>query len=112
MFIEKGETTSCSDKVYQRYYFYIDGIKIGRCILITYKDNNEVFLSDFVLEEQFQNKGYGTEILKKLISDYSLNSLSVDTDNLRAIHIYEKVGFEKIKVFREVYKERFYMRRT
>ena len=42
--------------------------------------------------EPYQNKGYGTQIVKLLISE-GYNCLWVTSDNLRAIHTYEKCGF-------------------
>lgn len=44
--------------------------------------------------EPYQNKGYGTQIVKLLISE-GYNCLWVTSDNLRAIHVYEKCGFVK-----------------
>jgi RimJ/RimL family protein N-acetyltransferase len=42
----------------------------------------------------YQNKGYGTQVIKELISR-GYSSLWVRSDNPRAIHVYEKCGFKK-----------------
>lgn len=51
-------------------------------------------LSRFEIYEPYQNKGYGTEALKQLIDKYDIDILWVRSDNKRAIHVYEKCGFE------------------
>jgi len=51
-------------------------------------------LSRFEIYEPYQNKGYGTEALKQLIDKYDIDNLWVRSDNKRAIHVYEKYGFE------------------
>ena len=51
-------------------------------------------LSMFDIYEPYQNKGYGTEALKQLIDKYDIDILWVRSDNKRAIHVYEKCGFE------------------
>lgn len=51
-------------------------------------------LSRFEIYEPYQNKGYGTEALKQLIDKYNIDILWVRSDNKRAIHVYEKCGFE------------------
>jgi RimJ/RimL family protein N-acetyltransferase len=51
-------------------------------------------LSRFEIYEPYQNKGYGTEALKQLIDKYNIDVLWVRSDNKRAIHVYEKCGFE------------------
>lgn len=44
--------------------------------------------------EPYRNKGYGTAVVKRLASE-GYTSLWVRSDNPRAIHVYEKCGFEK-----------------
>ena len=44
--------------------------------------------------EPYQNKGYGTQVVRQLISE-GYTRLWVNSDNLRAIHVYEKCGFVK-----------------
>lgn len=51
-------------------------------------------LSMFDVYEPYQNKGYGTEALKQLVDKYDIDILWVRSDNKRAIHVYEKCGFE------------------
>lgn len=51
-----------------------------------------------------QEKGYGTKLLKILIStlfyEYGYSKIILDTNlnNIRAQHVYEKLGFRKVRV--------------
>lgn len=63
---------------------------IGRIRLCP--ENHEIVQLN--IYEPYQNKGYGTKVIKQLISD-GYNCLWVASDNLRAIHVYEKCGFVK-----------------
>ena len=58
-------------------------------------------------EKQYQNKGFGSEVLKLLLNfafnDVNLKriSLHVFSTNSRAIHFYEKNGFKKEGILRK-----------
>ena len=59
-------------------------------------------LDIFIGAEDFLNKGLGALVLKKFLKDHidpHYKACFVDPDgaNLKAIHIYEKVGFKTIK---------------
>ena len=68
-----------------------DGTLIGTAEI----EPNEKMLERFVIFEPYQNKGYGQQVLSDLIDDYGIKKLWVRSDNKRAIHVYEKAGFEK-----------------
>ena len=70
-----------------------DGTLIGTAEI----EPNEKMLERFVIFEPYQNKGYGQKVLSDLIDTYGIKKLWVRSDNERAIHIYEKVGFIKTK---------------
>ena len=60
--------------------------------------------------KDFWNCGVGSELLKHIL-DFAKNiakseivSLEVRSDNLAAIHLYEKFGFEKIGTFKGFFK--------
>lgn len=69
-----------------------------------------------VITTSMQNKGYGTEALKRSV-EYGFNELEltriylgVYADNPRAIHVYENCGFKEydrndVDVFMEINKE-------
>ena len=61
-----------------------------------------------VVNEEFQNRHYGLEALKRFI-DYGFNDLKLEeiylvvySNNYRAIHLYEKLGFVPYKTFKNV----------
>lgn len=56
------------------------------------------WLSEFKIYERHRNKGYGQEAIKEIfkldcVKDKQIY-LTVNRENLRAIHIYEKLGFK------------------
>lgn len=54
----------------------------------------------FIAEEQYLNKGYGTQIVRgfvrKMVNEFAAKKILIDpaTSNKRAIRCYEKVGFQ------------------
>ena len=83
MQIEKTETFEENDII-------VDGTKIGTVELCS--ERHEI--SRLIIFEPYQNKGYGTQVVKELIAQ-GYKSLWVRSDNHRAIHVYEKCGFKK-----------------
>ena len=83
MEIEKTETFVEND-------IWVDGIKIGTVELCP--ERNEI--ARLIIFEPYQNKGYGTKVVKELVSQ-GYKSLWVRSDNSRAIHVYEKCGFKR-----------------
>ena len=58
---------------------------------------------DFVISvtKDYRNKGIGSQLLDNIISfarenDFMIIDLQVRSDNKKAIHLYEKYGFQKI----------------
>lgn len=61
-----------------------------------------------LIKEEFQNRHYGQEALKRFI-DYGFNDLSLEeiylvvySNNYRAMHCYEKLGFVPYKIEKNV----------
>ena len=81
------------NELYQELGLYDEDIKIGEAEV----DVKNKMLSRLIIFEPYQNKGYGTKVVQTLINDYGINCLWVNSDNDRAIHVYEKCGFNKIK---------------
>lgn len=76
---------------YIEHEIIVDGVVIGSAEI----EPNEKELSRLVIFEPYQNRGYGTQAVKELISTYGVRTLWVRSDNERAIHVYEKCGFVK-----------------
>ena len=83
MEIKKTETFTEHDIV-------INGTKVGEVELCPERKE----ITGLVIFESYQNKGYGTEVMRKLIED-GFSCLWVRSDDSRAIHVYEKCGFVK-----------------
>ena len=77
-------------ELYQEIELFHGQIKIGEAEV----ELNSHMLAKLIIYEPYQNKGFGAEAVKILTEKYNLNNLWVRADNLRAIHIYEKNGFE------------------
>lgn len=83
MKIEKTET-------YIEHDIIVDGVKVGTVELCP--ERHEI--ARLVIFEPYQNKGYGTQVVKELVQN-GYKSLWVRSDNSRAIHVYEKCGFKR-----------------
>lgn len=81
------------NETYKELELFDGDIKIGEAEV----DIKGKMLSRLNIYEPYQNKGYGTTIVKLLMRDYGCDCLWVNADNSRAIHVYEKLGFRKIK---------------
>lgn len=68
----------------------VDGIQVGTVELCP----ERMEISRLNIWTPYQNKGYGTEVVKSLV-EQGYTSLWVRSDNAHALHIYEKCGFVK-----------------
>ena len=73
--------------------FSIDGDKIGSACVCTYKKKND-FLFNLEVKKSLRGKGYGTKIVKYMISKYGVRHLIVDKENEIAIKLYKKFNFK------------------
>jgi len=91
------------NELYQEIELFHGETKIGEAEV----DIKNHMLARLLIFEPYQNKGFGTEIVKKLTEKYNLNNLWVNADNSRAIHVYEKCGFRisKPTMFEMIRKE-------
>ena len=81
------------NEIYQEIEIFDGDVKIGEAEV----ELNGEMLSRLNIYEPYQNKGYGTKIVKELTEKYHLNNLWVNADNDHAIHVYEKCGYRKTK---------------
>ena len=70
--------------------------KIVGCLLFTDKDDG-ILLDEIYLEEEYRNKGIGTNIIKEVISNNDIIYLWVYKENMQAISLYKKLGFVVIE---------------
>ena len=80
------------------------------------------YLFAFRVRETFQNKGYGTCLLKEVLSLLGKNgyyefTVGVEDDNSRAIHMYQTLGFTEFLLRKQeeyqgdVYEYNLYLKR-
>ncbi len=60
-----------------------------------------VYVSRMIVKKEYRNRGIGSEILEFLIRKakemgYSEMTIGVDKDNVNAMHLYEKYGFNEV----------------
>jgi len=79
--------------------------KIVGCLLLTDKDDG-ILLDEIYIEEEYRNKGIGTDIIKNVISNNDIIYLWVYKENLKAVSLYKKLGFNVI----ETTESRYYMK--
>ncbi len=98
-----------------------EGAAVGE-LHVMYESDDESFavrdrrayLFAFRVRQDFQNKGYGTYLLKEVLSvlkksGYCEFTVGVEDDNFRAKHIYQALGFDEILLRKqEEYQGDFY----
>ena len=78
--------------------FENNGKTIGHVAVIN-KGSGSVSLSNFVIDPEYQGKGYAREIAKLIFEKIKYASrfeLAVHPDNSKAVHLYESFGFKLV----------------
>lgn len=84
--------------------------------------NSRAYIFAFRIREGYQNKGYGTHFLKSVLSlleekGYREFTVGAEDDNLRALHIYQTLGFNEFVLRKQeeyqgdAYEYSLYLRR-
>ena len=83
------------------YVWETDGRVIATCVVARHRMRlaHVAYIGSFALRSEYQNSGIGSHILGEIISDLKKQGvlrleLLVESDNPRAIHLYQKFGFE------------------
>lgn len=114
IFIEQKNFVSSVKRINQElskdgnygFNIYIDDCKIGFALLSKYEEDT-LFLWDYIIHKNFQNRGYGTKALIELLSffkkQFSIKRVITTYifGNEHAKYIYEKIGFTEIDVVDE-----------
>lgn len=72
----------------------VQGLEIGAVAVQRHPDH--VFLAELLIDPAFQNRGFGTELLRQIITDAAKDGLPVRLQVLRknrARCLYERLGF-------------------
>lgn len=99
-----------SDETTRRHIIIYDGVPIGE---MNYRNlgGSQCEIGIKICDEKMQNRGIGKEALslfiRGLFNDlgYSLIKLDTDLKNERAQHVYEQLGFRKIRVNTNAWKD-------
>ena len=92
-------------KLLNNYSNIVVDNKVVGCLLLTDKDDGKL-LDEIYLEEEYRNKGIGTNIIKDIITNNNIIYLWVYKENIQAISLYKKLGFVVI----EETESRYYMK--
>ena len=91
-------------QIFEYQNIILNNVIVGS-FLIT-KNENGVLLDEIFIEEQYRNKGIGSTIIKDIISKTNDDLyLWVYKDNIRAVNLYNKLGFN----IKEETDSRYYM---
>lgn len=63
-------------------------------------------MDEIYLEEQYRSKGIGTNIIKQVLNENKIVYLWVYKDNVKAIKLYENLGF----IVEEETETRYFMK--
>ena len=101
-------TRDIQNRIIDIFVLYDRDILIGE-LHVMYESDDEnyairgrrAYMFAFRVREDFQNKGYGTYLLKTVLSilrenGYREFTVGVEDDNLRAIHMYRALGFNEL----------------
>lgn len=81
------------NEIYQELELFVGEEKIGEAEI----ELKSKMLSRLSIFPNYQNKGYGTEVVRILSEEYGCDCLWVNADNDKAIRVYEKNGYKIVK---------------
>lgn len=105
----KKQIAADSDETIRRLMIIYDNSPIGE---MNYRNmgNKTADIGIKICVSDYQEKGLGTKILKmfinSLFNDFGYEEINLDTslDNKRAQHVYEKIGFKKVDIKENAFK--------
>jgi RimJ/RimL family protein N-acetyltransferase len=106
---ELRERISKEEDNYRRLIIEIDSTSVGEMSFRINDNSAEIGIK--ICDFSYQEKGFGTKAIKLLINylfvDRSVDKITLDTNlkNTRAQHVYEKIGFRKVKVSIDSWKD-------
>lgn len=81
-----------------------DNQRVG-CYLVVKKDDG-IMLDEIFIDEKYRDNGIGTKVISGILKSSNTVYLWVYKDNVRAISLYKKLGFNVVKKL----ENRFYMK--
>ncbi len=98
-YVLKDIKSDLENNSFSHYLLYLIDNKIVGYINY-YLIYERIEIANFNVLDDYQDKHIGTSLINELISKYegvvANITLEVKSDNIKAIHIYEKMGFKKV----------------
>lgn len=99
-----------ADETHRRLITQLDNTPIGE---MSYENmgNGRVEIGIKICDTSKQEKGYGRILLSMLFSElfyrmnYKVIMISTDTENLRAQHVYELLGAERVRTLKDAWTD-------
>ena len=92
------------DSISKSYVFELNGKIVGYAFLTIIKF--EIHLNRIAIDPNHQQKGFGLQLLKKILEENSKNKsvfLELKYSNIAALKLYRKVGFKKYNIRKKYY---------
>ena len=92
------------DSISKSYVFELNGKIVGYAFITIIKF--EIHLNRIAIDPNYQKKGFGLQLLKKILEENSKNKsvfLELKYSNISALKLYRKVGFKKYNIRKNYY---------
>lgn len=91
---------------FTKVYAYITNEKIvGFVIFDVIYEKCEII--DIFTEEEYRKQGIALSLIKEIEKDFPVENITLEVreDNIAAIKLYEKLGFKKVSIRKNYYKD-------
>lgn len=91
---------------FTKVYAYITNEKIvGFVIFDVIYEKCEII--DIFTEEEYRKQGIALSLIKEIEKDFAVENITLEVreDNIAAIKLYEKLGFKKVSIRKNYYKD-------
>ena len=91
---------------FTKVYAYITNEKIvGFVIFDVIYEKCEII--DIFTEEEYRKQGIALSLIKEIEKDFTVENITLEVreDNIAAIKLYEKLGFKKVSIRKNYYKD-------
>ncbi len=103
--VSKGIKEEIKNNPFAKVLIYVESKKvIGYLYYSDIYDRIEI--NNFEVLKDFRRQKIGSSLLEKLISKDKNITLEVKEDNIAAINIYKKYGFEQVAIREKYYKDK------
>lgn len=106
IFKEYQKNYSFVDSDFLKIYSYVTNDKVVAFLLFNVMYEKCEIVDIFVLKE-YRNKGIASKLINEITNDYTVDNITLEVSmlNKSAINLYEKLGFKKIAVRKNYYKD-------